>query len=77
MDIYLYDLPPEDLLGLPTVCHRLREAFNDLDSDREFLTQGGVFPDDLIDGYLELKWEEIYRFDHTPHPVEFQMYYSV
>ena len=77
MDKNLYDLPPEELQDVPTVCHSLREAVNELDADREFLKKGDVFSDDLIDGYLELKWEEIHRFEHTPHPVEFAMYYSV
>ena len=77
MDKNLYDLPPEELSDVPTVCHSLREALISLDEDREFLTQGDVFPDDLIDGFLELKWEEVYSFEHTPHPVEFSMYYSV
>ncbi|MFT5486347.1 MAG: glutamine synthetase [Paracoccaceae bacterium] len=77
MDKNLYDLPAEELEGVPTVCHSLREAVEALDADRDFLTQGDVFPNDLIDGYIALKWEEIYRFEHTPHPVEFQMYYSV
>ena len=77
MDKNLYDLPPEELQGVPTVCHSLREAVEALDADRKFLTQGDVFPDDLIDGYLELKWEEIFNLEHTPHPIEFQMYYSV
>ena len=77
MDKNLYDLPPEELSDVPTVCHSLREALISLDEDREFLNQGDVFPDDLIDGFLELKWEEVYSFEHTPHPVEFSMYYSV
>ena len=77
MDKNLYDLPPEELEGVPTVCHSLREAVDSLAADHEFLTKGDVFPKDLIEGYIELKWEEIYRFEHTPHPVEFQMYYSV
>ena len=77
MDKNLYDLPPEELQDVPTVCHSLREAVNQLDADRDFLKKGDVFTDDLIDGYLALKWEEIYRFEHTPHPVEFAMYYSV
>ena len=77
IDKNLYDLPPEELKDVPTVCHSLREAAEALDADRSFLTQGDVFPDDLIDGYLELKWEEIFNFEHTPHPIEFQMYYSV
>ena len=77
MDKNLYDLPAEELQGVPTVAHSLREAIEALDADRDFLTQGDVFPNDLIDGYIDLKWQEIYRFEHTPHPVEFQMYYSV
>jgi len=35
-----------------------------------------VFTKDQIDGYIELKMEEIELFEHTPHPVEFKMYYS-
>ncbi len=77
MDKNLYDLPPEELQDVPTVCHSLREALNSLDADREFLTKGDVFPEDLIDGYLALKWDEVYSFEHTPHPIEFSMYYSV
>ena len=77
IDKNLYDLPPEELKDVPTVCHSLREAVNALDADRDFLTKADVFSDDLIDGYIDLKWEEIYTFEHTPHPIEFQMYYSV
>jgi glutamine synthetase len=76
MDKNLYDLPAEELADIPTVCGSLREALENLDKDRAFLTQGGVFTDDQIDGYLELKMEEVYAFEHTPHPIEFQMYYS-
>ena len=54
------------------------EAFNETAiSQIQFLTKGGVFSDDQIDAYLELKMEEVIRFEHTPHPVEFDMYYSV
>ncbi len=77
MDKNLYDLPPEELKEVPTVCGSLREALQALDADRAFLKQGGVFTDDMIDGYLELKWEEVYAMEHSPHPIEFQMYYSV
>ncbi len=72
----LYDLPPEELAGIPTVCGSLREALNSLEADSDFLTAGGVFTKDQIEGYMELKWEEVYRTEHTPHPVEYQMYYS-
>jgi glutamine synthetase len=77
MDKNLYDLPPEELKDVPTVCHSLRQALNALDADRDFLKRGDVFSDDQIDGYLNLKWEEVYNYEHTPHPVEFSMYYSV
>jgi len=76
MDKNLYDLPPEELKDVPTVCHSLREALNALDADRDFLKKGDVFTDDQIEGYMDLKWEEVYTFEHTPHPVEFKMYYS-
>jgi glutamine synthetase len=72
----LYDLPPEELAGIPTVCASLREAMEALEADHDFLLKGGVFTKDQIEGYMELKWEEIYAFEHTPHPVEYGMYYS-
>ncbi len=76
MDKNLYDLPPEELEGVPTVCGSLREAVEALDEGRDFLKKGDVFSDDQIDGYIELKEEEIAKFEQTPHPVEFEMYYS-
>jgi glutamine synthetase len=77
MDKDLYDLPPRELKKIPTVCGSLREALASLDKDRAFLKAGGVFNDDFIDSYIELKMAEVARFEMTPHPVEFQMYYSV
>ena len=72
----LYDLPPEELAEIPTVCGSLREALESLAADHAFLLHGDVFTKDQIDGYIALKWEEVYAFEHTPHPVEYQMYYS-
>ena len=76
MDKNLYDLPPEELKEVPTVCGSLREALESLDADREFLKKGDVMTDDLIEAYIELKMEEVIRFEQAPHPVEFDMYYS-
>ena len=76
MDKNLYDLPPEELKGIPTVCASLREALDSLEHDHEFLLAGDVFTKDQIEGYLTLKWEEVYAFEHMPHPVEFKLYYS-
>jgi glutamine synthetase len=76
MDKDLYDLPPKELKKIPTVCASLREALESLDKDRKFLTAGGVFDDDQIDSFIELKMQEVMRFEMTPHPVEYDMYYS-
>ncbi len=77
MDKDLYDLPPEELAGIPTVCASLREAMDELEKDMDFLLAGDVFTRDQIEGYMDLKWEEIYAYEHTPHPIEFKLYYSV
>ena len=76
MDKDLYDLEPEEAKHIPTVCHSLDQALDCLDKDRDFLKVGGVFTDDTIDAYIALKMQEVTRFRMTPHPVEFDMYYS-
>ncbi len=76
MDKDLYDLPPRELKKIPTVCGSLRDALANLDKDRAFLKAGDVFNDDFIDSYIELKMQDVYRVDMTPHPIEFDMYYS-
>ncbi|HSQ06435.1 MAG TPA: glutamate--ammonia ligase [Chromatiaceae bacterium] len=77
MDKDLYDLEPEEAKAIPTVCHSLDMALEALDADRDFLLAGGVFTNDLIDGYIKLKMEEVTRLRMTTHPVEFDMYYSL
>jgi len=76
MDKNLYDLPAEELADIPTVCGSLREALDCLAADHDFLTAGDVFTKDQIDAYIVLKMEEVELYEHTPHPVEFGMYYS-
>ena len=76
MDKNLYDLPPEELKDVPTVCASLREALDALTADHDFLLEGDVFTKDQIESYIELKWPEVARFEMTPSPVEFDMYYS-
>ncbi|WP_338426565.1 type I glutamate--ammonia ligase [Sphingopyxis kveilinensis] len=76
MDKNLYDLPPEELSEVPTVCGSLREALDSLMADHDFLLKGDVFSKDQIEAYVELKWAEVYNFEQTPSPVEFDMYYS-
>jgi glutamine synthetase len=76
-DKNLYDLPPEEEAKIPKVCHSLDMALEHLDKDREFLTRGGVFSNDFIDAYIELKMADVTRYRMTTHPVEFDMYYSL
>jgi glutamine synthetase len=76
MDKDLYDLPPAELKEIPTVCASLREALQSLEQDNAYLTKGGVFDKDFIDAYIDLKMQDVIRFDQTPHPVEYEMYYS-
>jgi glutamine synthetase len=73
----LYDLPPEEAKSIPTVCHSLDMALEALDRDREFLTRGGVFTDDVIDAYIALKMQDVTRLRMSTHPAELDMYYSV
>ncbi len=77
MDKDLYDLPPEEEKGIPTVCHSLDQALEALDADREFLKAGGVFTDDFIDGYIELKMAEVTKFRAATHPLEYALYYAI
>lgn len=76
-DKNLYDLPPEEDNKIPTVCSSLEQALHCLDQDREFLLRGGVFTDPLIDAFIEIKQQEVDRLRTTPHPAEFDMYYSI
>src|SRR5919205_3171390 len=72
----LYDLEPEEEKHIPQVCHSLDMALEHLDKDREFLTRGGVFTNDVIDAYIGLKLQEVTKFRMSTHPVEIEMYYS-
>ena len=76
MDKDLYDLPAEEAQDIPTVAHTLTMALDALEADHDFLTEGDVFTKDMLEGYIELKRSEVERLNMTPHPVEFDMYYS-
>ncbi|HET7688200.1 MAG TPA: glutamate--ammonia ligase [Candidatus Macondimonas sp.] len=77
MDKDLYDLPPEEEKAIPKVAFSLEQALNALDADREFLTAGGVFSDEMIDAYIGLKMADVTRVRMTTHPLEFDLYYSL
>lgn len=76
MDKNLYDLPPAELVNVPTVCGSLREALVALQDDHEFLLKGDVFTKDQIEAYADIKWQDVINFETTPSPVEYDMYYS-
>jgi glutamine synthetase len=73
----LYDLEPEEEKAIPQVSHALDLSLESLDKDREFLTRGGVFTNDLIDAYIGLKMQEVTRYRMSTHPIEMDMYYSL
>ena len=77
IDKNLYDLPPEEAKDVPSVCHSFDQALEALDKDRDFLKKGDVFTDDMLDGYIELKMEEVTQFRLSTHPLEFELYYSL
>ncbi|RCL03816.1 MAG: glutamine synthetase [Candidatus Tokpelaia sp. JSC161] len=77
MDKDLYDLSQKELVEIPTVSRSLRIALEALDKDRCFLKTGGVFDDEMLDSFISLKMQEILYYERMPHPVEFDMYYSV
>ncbi|KTC74887.1 glutamine synthetase [Legionella birminghamensis] len=77
MDKDLYDLPPEELVDVPTVCSSLEEAIRHLRADQEFLLQGDVFSKDFIESYIALREAEIALVRSLVHPFEFELYYSL
>lgn len=77
LDKNLYDLPPEELTGIPTVADSLGEALEALKADHDYLLAGGVFTEEAINSYIELKAEEVSLVRDTPHPAEFSLYYSL
>jgi len=73
----LYELTRKEKAKIPKVCNSLEQALDALDADRDFLTSGGVFTDNVIDSFIDLKMKEVNAMRSAPHPVEFDMYYSL
>ncbi|MGU9951879.1 MAG: type I glutamate--ammonia ligase [Gammaproteobacteria bacterium WSBS_2016_MAG_OTU1] len=65
-----------DIQKIGELSGSLADALEELDKDRKFLTDSGVFTNDCLDAYIRIKSEEVVRFRETPQPVEFEMYYS-
>lgn len=77
IDKDLYDLPPEELLDVPTVCDSLSTALYHLEQDKAFLLEGNVFTEGFIQSYINLKRDEIARISSQIHAAEFDLYYSL
>ena len=77
LDKNIYDLPPEEAAGIETVPGSLAEALAALEADHDFLLAGDVFNSSLIESYIEVKQEEVDAVNLRPHPLEYEMYYSV
>jgi glutamine synthetase len=78
VDEDLFELPPEELAKIGQVPASLEEALTALQDDQEFLHQGGVFTDDLIETWIEFKrLNEIDPVRLRPHPWEFMLYYDI
>lgn len=73
----LYELEPEEKVGIPTVPGSLDEVLANLEADNEYLKAGGVFTDDLIEHYVALKQNDVDAIRLRPHPYEFNLYYDV
>ena len=76
-DVNLYNLPEEEkakLQGLPT---NLPDALDALEIDHEYLTAGGVFPEELIKNFIAAKREECKQMSAIPHPAEFDRYFNL
>lgn len=76
MDKDLYDLPPEEADNIAQVAFSLEEALNALEADSDFLKEGEVFNDELLEGYIALKREEVEKMRLQVHPLEYELYYS-
>ena len=78
IDKDLYELPPEEAKNIPQVPGSLEEALVALEADHQFLLEGGVFTEELIRTWIDLKRElEIAPMALRPHPYEFELYYGV
>ncbi len=76
-DVNLYTLPEEEkakLKGLPT---SLDAALDALEADHDYLTAGGVFPEELLQNFIKAKRAECRELSQIPHPAEFEKYYNL
>jgi len=78
VDKDLYELPPEEHAAIPQVPGSLGQVLDALESDHSYLSEGGVFTEDLIETWIDYKrTKEILPVSLRPHPHEFELYYDI
>lgn len=75
-DVNLYTLSDKEKKKLKQLPTRLDDALDALEKDNAFLTEGGVFPEELIKNFIKTKRAELAKFNAIPHPAEFDQYYN-
>ena len=76
-DFNLFDLPEEEKAKIDSLPKSLDEALDALEADHDYLTKGGVFPERLIEIWIDRKRKEAARINQIPHPAEFERYYDL
>ena len=78
MDVDIYELPPEERASVPLTPASLEEALDALEADHDYLLEGGVFSEDLVEAWIDYKrTEEVDAIRLRPHPYEFALYYDM
>jgi glutamine synthetase len=78
VDKDLYELPPEEHAAIPQVPGSLGQVLDALEADHSYLSEGGVFTEDLIETWIDYKrTKEILPISLRPHPHEFELYYDI
>ncbi len=76
-DFNLYHLSDEEKAKLHHLPTSLDEALDALENDHDYLTAGGVFPEELLKNFIKSKREEVSELSKIPHPAEFDKYYNL
>ena len=76
-DMNLFELPPEEKAKLHHLPISLERALDALEQDHDYLTAGGVFPEELLKSFIKRKRAECLELSQIPHPAEFEKYYNI
>ncbi len=76
VDVDLFELPADQLASISTVPASLNGSLEALNADKNYLMEGGVFTEEFINNWIDIKYEEVQQLRQRPHPHEFTMYYD-